>query len=216
MVRVRPSTIELLHTLSALSKPYFTTADLKRVVGLSGKSLSVTLGRLVTSGLLRRLCRNVYVLTTQPLDIERIGMVLRYPAYLSFESALSRHGMLSQIPYSLTFATTRPSAQHVVADHTIAYSHLPAKLFWGFTTIQGLQVAEPEKALLDQLYLVAKGLRTLSISELDLRSIDVERLRSYATNYPTYVDKHVQKLMPLIGTSAITNQQPERVTWSHQ
>src|SRR4029450_6358520 len=34
---------------------------------------------------------------------------LDYPSYLSFESALARHGILSQIPHTFTFATTRPS-----------------------------------------------------------------------------------------------------------
>ena len=36
----------------------------------------------------------------QSLELERTANELYYPSYLSFESALSRYGILSQIPYT--------------------------------------------------------------------------------------------------------------------
>lgn len=212
MVRVRPSTIELIQTLTWLDKPYYTTADLGRVLGLSGKSLAVTASRLVAAGVLRRLRRNVYVLSTQPVDVERIGMALRYPAYLSFESALSRHGVLSQLPHSVTFATTRPSAREVVADRDVVYSHLPSSLFWGYVNQKGVQVAEPEKALLDQFYMLANGQRSLTISELDLRPIDRDKLAEYATHFPRAVNGYVRRIDAQIGTLPLTGLHNGRIS----
>lgn len=202
MVRRRPSTIELVRTLSALDKPYVATADLQRLLGLSGKTVAVTLGRLVKTGVLRRLRRNVYVLSTQPVDIERLAMALRFPAYLSFESALARHGILSQLPHSVTLATTRPSAREVIAGRDVVYSHLPPPLFWGYTSDHGLQVAEPEKALLDQLYMLANGQRSLALAQLDLRGVDRDRLFAYAARFPRAIDRYLTKLAHQIGAAA--------------
>jgi len=204
MVRVRPSTIELIQTLSTLDKPYFTTADLQRVLGLAGKSLAVTLGRLVAGGVLRRLRRNVYALPIQAVDIERIAQALRYPAYVSFESALARHGLLSQLPYSVTLATTRPSAREIIAGRDVVYSHLPPALYWGYVTVNGLQLAEPEKALLDQLYMVVNGHRSINISELDLRVLDRDKFAKYAARFPRSISTLANQARALIGTAALT------------
>ena len=40
--------------------------------------------------------------------------------------------------------------------------------FFGYALAEGLYVAEPEKALLDQCYLAARGLTSLTWGELDL------------------------------------------------
>jgi len=55
-------------------------------------------------------------------------------------------------------------------------------------------VAEPEKALLDQLYMVTRGLSSLAWDELDLSSLDGERLQDYATRFPTTVRAAVSQM----------------------
>jgi predicted transcriptional regulator of viral defense system len=184
--------------LSALPKPYFTTADLERIIGLTGKSLAVTLGRLVKDNVLLRVRRNMYVVAGTAIDVERIGMALRYPSYLSFESALSRHGILSQIPHTVTFATTRPSGHETIATIHVEYSHLPTALFWGYKNENGLQVAEPEKALLDQLYMVAKGNRSLVIDELDLHSINHKTFNEYASRFLPFTGQRFRECIKRI------------------
>jgi predicted transcriptional regulator of viral defense system len=138
---------------------------------------------------------------------------LYYPSYLSFESALARHGILSQIPHTFTFATTRPSKTASVGTVDAEFSHLQPALYFGYTSINGLDVAEPEKALLDQLYLVSRGWRHLNTSELDLRAINGERLTRYAAVFPAPVGKLVQQLLPFLHTTPITNRDGERISW---
>jgi predicted transcriptional regulator of viral defense system len=112
---------------------------------------------------------------------------LVYPSYLSFEAALSRYGILSQIPYAVTFATPQRSRRLVLGDTTVEFRQLKRALFFGYTLESGLYVAEPEKALLDQLYMASRGLASLAWDELDLSMLDRERLRAYATHFPATV-----------------------------
>lgn len=213
MVRLRPTNTELLVTLQGLNKPYFTIADLQKLLGLSGKSLLVTVRRLVDAGVLHKLRRNTYTLASAAFDAERVAGSLYYPAYLSFESALARYGILSQIPHSLTFATTRPSKRITMGTVEAEFSHLKAAFYFGYTSVNGLDVAEPEKALLDQLYLVSRGLRQINIAELDLQIINRDKLVHYAVSFPVPTSKIIEKVMPLVHTTPVTNQNAERVGW---
>ena len=187
MERVKPKDITLVQQLLDLNKAYFSLADLEKVLGQQRPSLYVTLNRLVKSGVLVRLRRGVYQVILQSPDLPRIANQLVYPSYLSFESALSRHGILSQIPYALTFATPHRSRRLLLGDTTVQFHQLKQKLYFGFTLEGGLYVAEPEKALLDQLYMVTRGLSNLGWDELDLSALDRERLRMYAGHFPTGV-----------------------------
>jgi len=189
MARIRPSNIELITKLSGFNKPYFTVADLEKILGLQKKSLLVTLTRLVKSGVLIRPRKNVYLVFSESHPTEEVANQIYFPSYLSFESALSRHGILSQIPYTLTFATTRSSKKMLLQNLEVEYSHIQNKLFFGYSQIGNINVADPEKALLDQLYLVSKGTRNISIEELDLSGINKTKLDSYANKFPPIINQ---------------------------
>jgi hypothetical protein len=57
-----------------------------------------------------------------------------------------------------------------------------------------IYLAEPEKALLDQLYLVSKGMAVLDLEALDLKSIRKTTLRKFALKYPRATQKLVEML----------------------
>jgi predicted transcriptional regulator of viral defense system len=200
-------------SLQAIDKPFFSVADLEKLIGLSGKSLLVTIRRMVDAGILRKVRRNAYTLAGAAFDPVRIAAQLYYPAYLSFEGALARHGILSQIPHTLTFATTRPSNKTSIGSVDVEFTHLKPALYFGYTTINGLDVAEPEKALLDELYLISRGLRHINLDELDLRHLSRSVLKRYVTLYPSPVAKLVEHLLPMVGTTLVTSQEPERIHW---
>lgn len=187
MTRIRPADPKLVEKLMILGKPYFTAAELGRILGLKKSSASPTLKRLTNSGVLTRLKKNVYLPFLGSIDVERIANEIYYPCYLSFEKALSDYGILSQIPYTLTFATPRPSKKIILGNTEVEYSHIQNRLFFGYETRSERNIALPEKALLDQLYLISKGLRGTSIKELDLGSINEERLKEFAQKYPVTI-----------------------------
>lgn len=196
-----------------LKKPYFTVSDLEMILGLKRKSLYVTLNRLTKSGVLTRLKKNVYVVFTGDIDAEKIANEIYYPSYLSFEKALSVYGILSQIPFTLTFATARPSKKLTIANTEIEYSHIRKSLFFGYEVKKGKYIALPEKALLDELYMVSRGLRTLNMSELDLKEINKARLNEFAKKFPPYIGNLLGQVNKYIGTTPVTNETKERIKW---
>jgi predicted transcriptional regulator of viral defense system len=93
--------IKFIQTLKDFNKPYFTLFDLEKILNVKKDSLYVTLSRLVKSGVLIRLKRGIYQPEFKEPELEKTANELYYPSYLSFETGLSRYGILSQIPYAL-------------------------------------------------------------------------------------------------------------------
>ena len=213
MARIRPTDTDLIKRMTAFNKSYFTVGDLEKILGLKRESLYVTLNRLTKSGVFVRLRKNVYILFTQMNDAEKIANEMYYPSYLSFEKALSVYGILSQTPYTYTFATIKPSKKMMIGDFEVEYSHIKKELFFGYVLKNGKYIALPEKALLDELYLVSRGVRSLNIEELDLKEINKERLADFAQKYPVYINKLLPEVVKYIGTTPITNESKERITW---
>lgn len=193
MERVKPKDMALVQRLLSLGKPYFSPADLEKVLGQKRPALYVTLNRLRKYGVLVRLRQGVYQVALRAADLPRIANQLVYPSSLSFESALSRYGILSQVPYALTFATPHRSRRLTLGDTGVEFHQLKRELFFGYALEDGLYVAEPEKAFLDQLYMVTRGLSSLALDELDLSPLDPERLQSYATRFPPAVQTAVEQ-----------------------
>lgn len=205
--------IELIKKLRDFHKSYFTVSDLEKVLDLDRNSLYVTLNRLVKSGILLRQAKNVYSLFTDSFEVEKIGNELYFPSYLSFEYALSFYNILLQIPYTITFATLRPAKKMTIGGIAVEFSHLKKELFFGYLLVQGKYIAEKEKALLDQLYMVSMGKRSIDIDELDLKDIDRKKLDDYAKRFPVQMRSLVVKVKKYIGTTPITLEGAERVVW---
>jgi predicted transcriptional regulator of viral defense system len=188
MDRIKPRDIQLLQSLIRFDKPYWSVADLQKILGYkSRKTLLVVLHRLVSQEVLVRIRRGVYRVSIHSADTAILANLLYRPSYLSFESALSRYGILSQIPYTVTLATTRRSKNTTLEGTAVEYRQLRPNLFFGHRINKGLDIAEPEKALLDALYLMKRGRLSLTLEELDLSGLSPGKLKSYAALFPRYV-----------------------------
>lgn len=194
MVAKKINNIEFLQKLKGLNKAYFTVTDLEKVVGLSRDSLYVLLNRLVKNGVLVRLKRGIYTPAFQGLGLEKVANELYYPSYLSFESALSRYGILSQIPYVLTLATPKTTKRMVLAGNEVEYRQLKDSYFFGYTLENGSYVAEPEKAILDQLYMISRGKATSETGEWSVVGLDKTKFLKYAERFPEGVQTAAKKL----------------------
>lgn len=199
MDRITPNKIQLIQFLDELDKPYLNLADLEKILGIARPSLYVVIHRLVKQGVLVRLRRGVYRGMLGTADAAKIANALYHPSYLSFESALARDGILSQIPYTLTFATTKRSKRMRVGTTAIEFRQLNATLFFGYTLEQGLYVAEPEKALLDELYLVARGKAMPDLDALNLATLSRSKFLKYAARFPEYTQTKAQDLARRLG-----------------
>lgn len=187
--------MELLKELASTGKDFFTVPDLEKVTGLDRQSLYVTLHRLLRRGAIERVMRGIYIVPGSGARVERIAGQLHFPCYLSFESALSRLGVLNLVPYSLTFATTNKTRTVEMLGRRVDYRHMKKELFSGFYPSDGYYMAKPEKALLDLIYLATLGKAAIPVEELDLGALSSESLRELAEIFPPRVAKRLEQIL---------------------
>ena len=134
-------------------KNIFSLNDLKVLTGEDTSSISVQLSRLSKSGLIKNPIKNWYTNPFNTPNSEELSMVLRAPSYFSMEYTLSRHGILSQDVHTYTLVTTKLPHTYRSDEDIFEYHQIKRSLFWGFKIEGTVQVAVPEKALLDLLYI---------------------------------------------------------------
>jgi predicted transcriptional regulator of viral defense system len=112
-------------------------------------------------------------------------------AYVSLESALNHWGVSTQSPVSLTCVTTGKLKGYRTPEFAITFRTISEHLFWGFvekqTRYSKYQIAEPEKALLDWIYLTLQSGLTPRLDEIELQVLDKQKLVKYADKYPSTV-----------------------------
>lgn len=196
--------IDVLKKLESFDKAYFTTADLRKLFPSEKEGFTTFLKRLVDKGVLIRLARGVYMARGGDWELDRVANQLYYPSYLSFATVLGRGGILNQIPYSLTFATTRKSKKMILGGVEVIYSRLKPELYFGYEIREGVNIAEPEKALLDQIYLVSLGKAHLDFEELNLAGLDKKKFLSYAARFPRRIKKGLREIEKRWGMTSVT------------
>ena len=184
---------QLVQKIETLGKNVLSIKDLKKLFP-EEKYLNISVKRMLDRGVLFQISRSIYALRREKLDIEKVSTQLYYPSYISFESALSKYGIINQGLYGLTLATTRHSKKIALAGMECEYSQLNEKLFFGFDLINGTYLARPEKAFLDQIYLMAFGKRVGNDSEWYFDSLDGEKVKEYSKFYNHSVQKRIAKM----------------------
>ncbi len=167
-------------------KKLFRTADFVTLLGGKERSVRVELSRLAARGLIERISKGLYANPYNRPSPEEVAMVLRSPAYISLEAALARQGILSQSPTTLTLVTTDLPYTFHALQRTFEYHHIQRPYFTGFRHEGSFDMAHPEKALLDLIYLRFCRTRELDeqrtrslIDDMDLGLLDRRRLRRY-------------------------------------
>lgn len=189
--------IELLKVARGLNKPFFTIADLEKITGLARRSLYVTLKRWVDDGFLERVGQGIYIPAMMDVSLENVAAQLYIPNYLSFESALSRYGILNLVPYTLSFATPRKTRKFTLGKQGVEFRQISAGLFFGYEMKNGINIAAPEKAFLDQLYFQSRGKASLDLDELNLKGLSAQIARKYAERFPGYVQKRLREILTM-------------------
>lgn len=187
--------IDKINILKKTGKTFFTVDELQRTLKLKKDSLKKILGRLKRKGLIRRLCRGLYLLSGQEMDIKKIASQVFAPyAYISFESALSTYGVINQIPYAVTMATYRTTKIKPFFESEIILRKIKKNLFFGYKLEDKVLIAEPEKALLDTLYMKSKGLAVLNEQELNLADLSKIKFLKMSKKFPENVQKEAIRL----------------------
>ncbi len=147
--------IEALRRINSLGTPGFETRDIAALLGVSPANASLLLRRLAGGGFLHRVARGRWTTVaegTRELLVEQLAAP--YPAYISLQSALFRHGLIEQVPAVLYAITLGRARRWDTPLGTVSFHRVPPGLFGGYeTTAEGLKLATPEKALFDHIYL---------------------------------------------------------------
>ena len=134
------------------------------------------------------------------------------PSYISFEYALGFYGMIPEAVYTITSATfeKKKKKKYETAFGTFTYRDVPSAAFpLNIRLIQEgsyfYRIAEPEKALCDQLYTMppAKNIKLLAellfddlrIEETELLKLEIEKIVFLSDRYHS---TNIKKLISMI------------------
>ncbi len=137
--------------------------------------------------LIIKLKRGIYILNENDRRInpnkQFIANQLYAPSYVSLEYALNFYGLIPERVFVITSVTTKKTGNFVNELGTFTYQHIKPSVFTGFKTIKdgyGLTsfIAEPEKAVVDFLYLGLHRIKApdIGIFEASYRFQNVESL----------------------------------------
>lgn len=145
--------------IKKLNKKVFTTHEVVSISHKSASTVAQSLNRLVNQGLLIKVYRGVWAESTaKRLSVFEVIPCLfpRQRVYVSFITALHLHGMIEQIPQVITLASTSHSRTIRTKVGVFSVHQITPTLFDGFDWYKqegNFLIAEPEKALVDSLYL---------------------------------------------------------------
>ncbi|MES2272664.1 MAG: hypothetical protein V4487_00530 [Chlamydiota bacterium] len=142
--------------LLALKQDVLQTSDAAACLDTTIPHASQILRRLSKSGFFIPLARGKWAChaTIDPLLLPEY-LTAPAPSYISFQSALYYHGMISQIPDTIYAASLARTRQYKTPIASISIHHIQPNFFFGFEIApkSKIKMATPEKALLDVLYL---------------------------------------------------------------
>jgi len=164
---------------------FFSIKTLSDILEIkSEKTLFRYIKKLVNADVLIKMEKGKYMLADSEVSDFAIAYFLYNPSYISFETALNYHGILSQFPYEISSATSKKTAKKEFSEKFFTYTQIDKKLFWGYEKRDNFLMALPEKALLDQLYLASKGYKSINLQEYDFENVSTTKLKRYLKHYP--------------------------------
>ncbi len=169
------------------------------------------LSRMVKQGKYFQIARGLYE-TDKNVPGHLLAGSIYGPSYISFEYALGFYEMIPEAVYTITSATfeKRKTKKNETAFGTFTYRDVPSAAFpLNIRLIQEgsyfYRIAEPEKALCDQLYTMppAKNIKLLAellfddlrIEETELLKLEIEKIVFLSDRYHS---TNIKKLITLL------------------
>ncbi len=168
----------------------FCTADVAAYLAISNSTASRLLARLATASHLLKLRHGLWAVPGKldPLALPS-HLTAPFPSYVSLQSALYYHGLISQIPNVIYAVSVGRARVFRTPLGTVSIHHLQPEFFFGFDVMEngGVSMATSEKALLDFLYLKpARSNLFRALPELELPSrFNVKSARQMIQRIPS-------------------------------
>jgi predicted transcriptional regulator of viral defense system len=183
------------------------TDELARRRQLSVPIVRNALRRYELRGLVERVSTKIYINhLNQQFSPRDLVNILRPESYISLESALVEKGVITQSPSVLTCVTPGYPQSFRSRSVNITYRKISTDLYWGTegraTRYNKYRIAEPEKALLDWIYLSRQEGLPTPFDELQLQLLDREKLLRYAERFPRTVRDIAKEILVSESLSA--------------
>ena len=185
--------------LKEINKLYFGYEEIARTCDINLSSARVTASRYVKNGFLIRLKRNLYMLkekwdTTQKEDKFLLANLIQVPSYISLMTALDYYEITTQVQREFFESVALKRTKQVDVDNTVfKYTRIKKELYFGFIRQKGYFVAEPEKALLDAIYLKYVSNYNFDEDSIDYNKININKLKKLSKRFPVNIQKELEK-----------------------
>lgn len=176
----------------------FSLQDVKKFFpGFSYRQID----RWEKKGYLIKIKQGFYTLADQDINQSFSFLVanrIYHPSYISLEKALKYYGLIPEEVFQITSVSTKKTAEFDTPVGNFSYRHISSKLFWGYKLVKTddskFLIAEPEKAILDYLYLNPR-LKTVN---------DFDGMRINADSFAEYIDtKKFQKYLEAFNNKTL-------------
>jgi predicted transcriptional regulator of viral defense system len=146
--------IDFQNKLSAY--PVFSLQDVSKIIPVFHR---IQLDRWEKKGYLKKVKRGFYCFSRQNFTQDFLfhaANKIYAPSYVSLEIALKYYGLIPEEIFQITSVGTRKTTHFETSVGNFSYRRIKPSLYWGYRLVdfgqQKLLIAEPEKAVLDYLY----------------------------------------------------------------
>lgn len=167
-------------------------------------------------GYVKKIRNNYYTFSDvefQDWDYFIISNKIYEPSYISLESALNYYGIIPEAVLKFTSITTRKTNNFETDFGTYTYRSVRNDLFFGYKLIEqdniGIKIAEPEKVILDYLYLNTSVKNIYDFESLRFNTevfqevIDQDKLLKYLKIFSNKkLSERIDLLINYIGANA--------------
>ncbi|MBD3413294.1 MAG: hypothetical protein GF421_02550 [Candidatus Aminicenantes bacterium] len=164
--------VDVHKKLRELNVPVFQTSDAAACLNIDPAHASKLLARLASSGHIVHLTQGLWAFEDKVETLALPQYLTKpFPSYVSLQSALYYHGMISQIPavtYAVSIGRTK---KYKTPLGEVSVHHVNPSFFFGYKSMGKdiAKMATPEKALIDYFYLSpAKSRLFKALPELEL------------------------------------------------
>jgi predicted transcriptional regulator of viral defense system len=171
-------------------KLFFSAGDVAELVHIKSASAYVLCSRYVRKGIFVRLKKDFYVLDRNwerytEHDFFRIANFLQVPSYISCLSAMSFHGLTTQVPRNWFESVSLKRTTRINArDKVFHYFKLKKTCYSGFEKMGDIFIATKEKALADACHFSAFGSYAVDWSAIDVNAVDKSMMAQISDAFP--------------------------------
>lgn len=133
-------------------KLVFSPETARRLTGWKAFQVSNCLTALQKKKKITQLKRNTYVITaTISEHLLSIAREATFPSYVSFWTACSYYGLTEQQVQTIQVVSPKQYPSFTISNHRVEITTIQPKRWFGYQRIGNLQIAEPEKLLIECL-----------------------------------------------------------------